>query len=127
MDIGEITDSDSYDAPGPEDGAPDSVYIRPWTTEALIQDVPSDPKALNEFNDPTLCSRRDRSENSRSFVPEGNVMVRSRSGNEDTPDTSSSHERRYKADSFIEGVGTTWSPQRVRQEVAELFNTPLPT
>jgi hypothetical protein len=54
-------------------------------------------------------------------------MIGSRSGNEDTPDISPSHKRRYKADGFIEGVGTTWSPNKVRQEVAELFNTPLPT
>jgi len=123
VDMGESADSDSRDAPGPEDGAPDSVYIRPWTTEALIQDS----KALNEFNDPPPCSCRDRSEDSRSLAPEGDVMIGSRSGNEDTPDTSPSHECRYKADGFTEGVSTTWSPTRVRQEVAELFNTPLPT
>jgi hypothetical protein len=98
-----------------------------WTTGALIQDIPRDPKSLYESNYPPPCSRRDDSAHSRPFAPEGNVMVGGRSGDENTLDTSPSHEVCYKTDGFTEGMGTTWAPKKVRQEVIELFNTSLPT
>jgi hypothetical protein len=98
-----------------------------WTTGALIQDIPRDSTFLYESNCPPPCSRRDDSAQSRPFAPEGNVMIGGRSGDENTLDTSPSHECRYRTDGFTEGVGTTWAPKKVRQEVIELFNTSLPT
>jgi hypothetical protein len=114
VEMGESAESDSRDAAD-------------WTTDALVQDILRDPTLLYESNYPPPCSRRDDSAQSHPCAPEGNFLIGSRSGDENTLDTSPSHERRYRADGFTEGVGTTWAPKKVRQEVIELFNTSLPT
>lgn len=99
VDMGESADSDSRDAAD-------------WTTGALIQDIPRDPTLLYESNYPLPCSRRDDSAQSRPLAPEGNVTIGSRSGDGNTLDRSPSHERRYRADDFTEGVGTCMDAQK---------------